>query len=65
MKWGYESDAFDEAEVEKARQERNRNENDTSPSGGKGMICGHCGRRQNCTAIAGSCCYFCHNTLRR
>ncbi len=66
MGWfSQDDDAFDPEVVRKAREERDRNENDRSPSGDQGMRCGTCGRIQSTTAIAGSCCYYCHNTLRR
>lgn len=62
MNWGKEDDAFDPREVEKAREEKRRNEEQSGPGS---IVCNRCGRIQALGAIAGSCCYYCHNTLSR
>lgn len=58
-----DKDAFDSEEVRKARELKEKNENDRRPDGSCGIVCRICGRAQGATAIHGSCCYYCHQTL--
>lgn len=63
MVWFKEDDMFEPKAVEEARKERERNESERRPDGSEGMRCWCCGRIQSAYAIAGNCCYFCHQTL--
>ncbi len=59
MNWCKEDDAFDPKEVEKARQEKERNEGEARQFGG--WMCS-CGRINSWDNI--SMCYYCHRSKR-